>query len=139
MSILPVPEIVIDTEPETEEAEKLERKFPETWRPEPAWWQAAWQVRVLDETRPLFTPDIEDSTDLILFGGETMTTVIRDASEDTSYNTRLVLYQMRLYDYIEEFKPAWMSSPQPDVSRIDEPRCASVRRVSVGGDLHSRP
>ena len=108
MSIMPVPVIEIDSEPETKEDKDHDRKTPETWRPEPAWWQAAWQIRFQDETRHLFTPEIEDSTDIAWFGSESMTTVLRDASVDTSYNNRLVLYQMRLYDHIEQFKPAWL-------------------------------
>ena len=105
--IMPVPVIESDMPPPSEAERKPEEEFPETWRPEFAWWNAAWQLHIQQETARLLVPEQADSIASSLFESATVSVLLRKAERDTSFAVLMALYEMRLRERYEELKPYW--------------------------------
>ena len=105
--IMPVPVIESDTPPPSEAERKPEEEFPETWRPEFAWWNAAWQLHIQQETARLLVPEQADSIASSLFESATVSVLLRKAERDTSFAVLMALYEMRLRERHAELKPYW--------------------------------
>jgi hypothetical protein len=95
LEIMPLPVIEIETPLPATEQPRQEKQVPESWRPDPAWWAAVWQMRLEATEGQLVEPDSVDTLPGMPFWLSPTIAITNDAFVDTSREHKLTLYMLR--------------------------------------------
>lgn len=104
--IMPYPEIeIIPSELPPAKPERRREQVPESWRPDPAWWNAVWLSRLQVAASGEAEPVPIDTLPAMPFWLSPTVAITNDAFVDTSRAHKLTLYMLREREDFLALKP----------------------------------